>query len=410
MPILYRETPFIVNPEPNTEYRFPSALLSRFHSYEPSIPPYLTYTFNGMSVESIKYVDVSALKIIWKESSKITCDIFNHSSVKFYPITSNTLPLSIRDIISASSYWSFNQPDLLLVPIKINQGKDSTSISSLPLEMSQSLLTLNETIKSSFTSTLRDYNVEVIPSEYPIFSSLLIRSKEDLDAIANDFLKVNQDKINEQYALTATDGYCHIRAHFLHNFFNARGVDNYKIFKFWYPCEWSQYEINRSWRFHCALLLFDNTNQPWVFDPWIGDKNKLMSLTAWTISKNEPIPKTLMVSPGFMTDYPYDPHPPQNINDEPRNQLSPCGPLRSQPKIATDKDCYPFINIDGILENPAYYVAYQKLVSTILKLEIEKPLQRLLNPHYFFRSPQKKLGPSPQQDPAACESAVEPKM
>lgn len=145
----------------------------------------------------------------------------------------------------------------------------------------------NDSLQKECQSLLRDIPVRM--GEYPIFASKIKPSLEEISAIYQNFIEYNNDmKLDHQYQLSSN--LCHIRAHFGAVFLSQYGIPVQKVYKVWNEIP------DFSWSFHAGLMIIDNKERKWVWDPWLVRHKRLVSLQEWTICETQPLPVELVIA------------------------------------------------------------------------------------------------------------------
>ncbi len=286
-------------------------------------------------------------------------------------VSQKTLPVCFRDIDFPMMHYYGDPWELFFITsykLVVNEETVSQSASRGTLDIqSRPLYTLNEFLRIEYSRQLGS-GIKVHTTEYPIFKSCNPFSKDELNKLFNKFIKNNQDLLRSQYKVTKNK--CHIRAHFINYCLREYGIDSYKIFKFWEVDDWQLYEDNKSWTFHCAALIRDNEGNDWIWDPWEASATELVSLRDWTIRTGQPIPKAVMITPGFMACFPY------------------C-PITTKTTCATiPSSRYPLISTDEMKENPNDLRAFQAMHASVVRLPIEKNFG---NPYRLFQPEPREL-------------------
>lgn len=137
-------------------------------------------------------------------------------------------------------------------------------------------------------------DIAILASKYPLFKTNARPSYRVLADLYDKFFRYNRDKINHQYNLS--ESFCAARAHLIFLLLKSYGIAAFKLFKQYTPGSWQQFDAENPWRYHCAIMVIDEDNNKWVWDPWIGNNSTLLSLTQWLNRNNEPKPSHLMVA------------------------------------------------------------------------------------------------------------------
>lgn len=154
-------------------------------------------------------------------------------------------------------------------------------------------LTINDSIKKCYSTKFK--NIGVDSGSFPIFYEEKKPSYQFIASVYAQFINYNtSQKLTFQYQESAS--YCYIRAEFasryLKTYFN---LPTLKIYKHWNPLDWKLlFHDDRAWTFHTATVVIDDASRLWVWDPWVGGNQHLLTVEAWVNRPNEPKPKKIL--------------------------------------------------------------------------------------------------------------------
>tara|TARA_R110000868_G_scaffold53033_1_gene166892 strand:+ start:415 stop:1494 length:1080 start_codon:yes stop_codon:yes gene_type:complete len=242
---------------------------------------------DGDDAKKYSYFDVATgnYDLIKGTPGQVFCDKFIWISNESLFGDDRRLPVFCHDGISKFS-MTFN------VKLRLENNTTNATVSSHPLT-NQPTSPDNTELSNACQRVAGQTPVSV--GNYPIYLPGNKPSYKALAGIYQQFISYNTDlKLTEQYLNTA--GYCHMRAHFAVELLGLYGVSSVKVFKFWNPTDWKQHDISRSWKFHAAVMVIDEDNNQWVFDPWVGLNHQLQTLKQWLHQKDEPTPINLLIT------------------------------------------------------------------------------------------------------------------
>lgn len=168
----------------------------------------------------------------------------------------------------------------------------NTATGSLEAEPTNIDYPINEVLENYYQQVL---SIPLTCGSYPIFDENR-PPYEFIDFLYQAFNTFNnQQKLAFQYA--HSDGMCHIRAHFISEFLRTYyHIPTLKIYKYWQEEDWVSFHEHKSWSFHTALAIIDDQLTLWVWDPWVGQNPKLLTLAQWLYKKNAPLPTKCMLA------------------------------------------------------------------------------------------------------------------
>jgi hypothetical protein len=171
----------------------------------------------------------------------------------------------------------------------------------------ENVTVINATLKNECQELVKD--VPVKAGEFPIHVGREERpSYEFLESLYKLFLKFNNKKLSTQYQISK--GYCHLRVHLVNIMLCCYGINTVKVFKVWNPSDWeklkerpsqqsspaSEQGTNIACDFHCGTMIIDSNNNKWVWEPWVGENKKLLTLAEWVYEKDTPKPISLCIT------------------------------------------------------------------------------------------------------------------
>ncbi|SRR5579883_1369431 len=144
-------------------------------------------------------------------------------------------------------------------------------------------------------------DIPVVSGDYPIFFKDN-PSFEVLSDLYQKFINYNDNyKLSKQYENSKSK--CFMRAHVSTVLCDLHGINTAKLYKIYNQNDWQKFVANKSWWFHCASMLIDNQNRKWVWDPWVGFNQRLLTLDEWLNKKDEPRPiKLKIMNKAIITD------------------------------------------------------------------------------------------------------------
>lgn len=86
------------------------------------------------------------------------------------------------------------------------------------------------------------------------------------------------------------------------------GIDTVKIFKTWNVIDWLTFSKDKKliklYDFHSGLMIVDKDNNKWIWDPWVGNNKRLLTLAQWVYAQNAPKPiSVLIANRSVLSDY-----------------------------------------------------------------------------------------------------------
>jgi hypothetical protein len=251
----------------------------------------LTVTYGGLSPLKVSEFTVNYLNQI----------NYNHG----YPVfpmsyeSSQTLPLSFLDLKIPLYFYLPTEGSLY--PIANIHVYNNALI--VPLSSAQGpayrLKAINEELRE--TCQLEAGSIPVKSGKHPIFEPANRPGLEPLSALYRAFWRYNKDRVTWQFSVTSQQ--CHVRAHFLSTLLSLIGIDSVKVYKLWGNNDWRTFTGMEAWEFHCAVMVFDQDNRAWIWDPWIKNTPYMPSLKEWIYDSQSPVPREIIVHNRAVIDY-----------------------------------------------------------------------------------------------------------
>lgn len=210
----------------------------------------------------------------------------------FYFVSKESLPPGILNVPYPMAYFSEKSGVFAIKQLHFsldNFQSTQIQVSTVPHIVIQES---NSELKRECQSLLNDVSVRI--SNYPVFKSYDRPGIDFLRSLYTQFWECNKYKLSEQYSNSF--GKCHIRAHVVSTILNHLGIDSVKVFKSWDKKDWLGYKPSMGWAYHCAVMVVDNNNDKWVWDPWIWSNSRLLSLQEWVYYQETPVPYKLLIS------------------------------------------------------------------------------------------------------------------
>ena len=176
-----------------------------------------------------------------------------------------------------------------ITTIEYNLNTSSGNVEAVPTDIPTPI---NAHLKNYYQKKL---NTPFTCGLYPIFAEKrppynFIASLYQAFHVVN-----NRQKIAFQYK--QSENLCHMRAHFISEFLRTfYHVPTLKIYKYWQETDWEFFHENKSWGFHTAMAIIDDQSVLWVWDPWVGNAPKLLTLEQWLYRHDEPLPIEYMLT------------------------------------------------------------------------------------------------------------------
>ncbi len=271
--------------------------------------------FNGSAMKHCQYFDISSgnFKVDSKPDTltlnfKGSLFLVSDKSFSFENKTICSLP-----IIYKTKNSQFIIPEKIYIDINKNAENDISGSINYEGDETKAYVAENQSILRMIQNFLPDMKVEV--GKFPLFMQKKRPSYDFLEKKYKEFIQYNDKrKLNYQYNKLSS-GKCHVRAHFVNRWLEREGIQSFKIYKFWdNPVSaWVGHGC-KFWTFHCATMVLDQNGNAWVWDPWVGDNSKLLTINEWMYAADEPIPNSAfitgsfnIVNPDHKTEY-YYPH------------------------------------------------------------------------------------------------------
>lgn len=266
-------------------------------------------TFIG-EINNVSYLDVSTF--LYQKKSTVETDHFRFDGCPYfdaYFIYKKSLPVSTFKIpMEPSLYYLKNEPKQLQAIYEMqiqlnNYGDNYFNLKNIKLIPVKDIKICNTELKKECQELIR--NIPVVSGQYPIFVEDKRPNYRFLQILYNKFINYNDNaRLTSQYK-KSTD-WCTARAHFVTTFLNQYGISNIKLFKEWAPGTWKKIypNIKSAWKYHCATMIIDSDNRKWVWDPWVGLNQHLLTLDQWSNRSDEPTPiKLLLANSTIIGDY-----------------------------------------------------------------------------------------------------------
>lgn len=248
-----------------------------------------------IAFEGVKLANIHSVNVYSHDFKKHNGDIrkivqwddaFSFESLESLPLhlTHEKLPPILRRVKQNDASDTLCYVKKLTFNIDNNKTKEERECLPFTLHL------WNTEIQQECQAILKKIPVKHIRSS--IFKPVNLPSKVFLDNLYHKFWSYNKNKLVNQ--TNGSMGLCHIRAHFVSSFLSLYGIDSIKIFKLWNVEDWKKEDYGKKLRFHCAVLLIDDTHNKWVWDPWIHYSSTLLSLKDWVCDKKSS-PKPMAV-------------------------------------------------------------------------------------------------------------------
>jgi hypothetical protein len=253
----------------------------------------VSITFEGSSLPDEIEVDVTKLNRMTPVFDSIS------TITPFSFVSMEMLPIGFLPDSSLPRLYIHNNPQIYAITnlnLTYKSGsrfeKPGLRMEWRPIPGVENLIPYNETLQAECQNIAG--NIPVNVAENMIFKPARLPSLSFLTKLYEQFWGYNKDRLDDQ--LNNSKNLCHIRAHFvstiLHVFY---GIESVKLFKRWEPVDWNGYDKKDRWTFHCATMVPASKGNPWVWDPWIGNHAKLLSLQEWLFDNQSPKPIELVI-------------------------------------------------------------------------------------------------------------------
>lgn len=257
--------------------------------------PILSVTIEGTNLDMPIDLNVSFLNTSWSSDPS---DLSDASDNRYSFETRETLPIGL-DIPRYPLYlYSYSKRSVSpIVHLHFKFDTAQLEVTTQAVEDKQILKSDNSRLEEE--CQILANNIPVKTEKHPIFAVNQRPSFAFLTELYSQFWRHNKGKIGEQNRLSLN--LCHVRAHVMSIILKYYGIESLKIVKFWNQGDWAFYD-DRNWRFHCALMVIDSSNEKWVWDPWVGLHAKLLTLPQWLGDINTPKPtKVIVLNRGMLS-------------------------------------------------------------------------------------------------------------
>ena len=202
----------------------------------------------------------------------------------------NTLPRQF-DIATMPPILLYSKQEGIYAPSAIEYNLN-TATGVLEAEPTNIASPINETLERYYQHKLK---TPLSCGFYPIFDESR-PSYEFIESLYQAFNAFNNHhKLAFQYE--HSKGMCHIRAHFMSEFLRSYAhIPTLKVYKYWRAKDWAAFHQNKAWNFHTSMAIIDEQSALWVWDPWVGNNPKLLTLEQWLYRHDEPLPTKCMLA------------------------------------------------------------------------------------------------------------------
>ncbi|STX29301.1 Uncharacterised protein [Legionella beliardensis] len=268
-----------------------------YHLKNPkSVGGEITISLYGDNVETMSSIDLAS-GVFTKDSNKEKIfNILDFNAFSF--ISKELLPADYKkENLSPILLWNSTlYPNRLIKPAQLTMYLNKSSLRGLALGgvvKGYQFIPQNSYLQKNLQTSVS--NIPLFTGEYPILLPENRPNVSTLEKIYQDFIHYNEDeKLKIQYQ--ASQGYCHIRAHFASILLSWYGIESVKVYKTWNFEQWKPYYDKDAWGFHCATMVIDDQNHAYIWDPWVGLNKHLLTLKQWTSYSNEPTPMKLIIT------------------------------------------------------------------------------------------------------------------
>lgn len=254
-------------------------------------------TFEGDGVQHFQYFDVASGAARTDTDSDTTSYIFpGLYLLSDKSLSSDDKPISPLPIIYTSENSTFTIPKKICFEFKpANKKNDYMCAIKYANEGTKAYVAENQSILAMVKKCLPETKIEV--GKFPLFLQKNRPSHDLLDSIYKNFVRYNdKEKLDYQYTKLSSSK-CHIRAHFVNRLLEKEGIQSFKIYKYWDnpKIAWLGYDY-KLWKFHCAAMILDQEGNAWVWDPWVGNNTKLLTINEWMHTADEPTPDSALIT------------------------------------------------------------------------------------------------------------------